>query len=70
VCQAILTLGHTLGLQVIAEGVERRAQAEWLVERGCDFIQGFYAAMPMDVADVIRFMRERKADVATATTAT
>ncbi|MET0256075.1 MAG: EAL domain-containing protein [Luteibacter sp.] len=61
VCQAILTLGHTLGLQVIAEGVERASQATWLIERGCDFIQGFHAAAPMGIDEVIAFMRERRA---------
>ncbi|WP_036113082.1 MULTISPECIES: bifunctional diguanylate cyclase/phosphodiesterase [Luteibacter] len=61
VCEAILTLGHTLGLHVIAEGVERESQAEWLIAHGCDYLQGFHAAMPMSVDDVIVFMQERRA---------
>jgi len=60
VCQAILTLGHTLGLQVIAEGVERAAQSVWLREHGCDQIQGYYVAAPMSLNDVIDFMRDRR----------
>jgi PAS domain S-box-containing protein len=59
VCQAILTLGHTLGLQVIAEGVERAAQSIWLREHGCDFIQGYYVAKPMPLNEVIPFMLGR-----------
>lgn len=60
VCEAIITLGRTLGLQVIAEGVERASQAEWLVAHGCDYLQGYHAAVPMSVDDVIAFLQHRR----------
>jgi PAS domain S-box-containing protein len=60
VCEAIITLGRTLGLQVIAEGVERSSQAQWLIAHGCNFIQGFHAAVPMAVDDVIAFLARRR----------
>jgi diguanylate cyclase (GGDEF)-like protein len=40
-CEAIIVMAHKLGLQVIAEGVETRQQAELLKHAGCDFGQGF-----------------------------
>jgi len=43
---AIITLAHTLGLRVIAEGVETELQLARLVDLGCDDAQGFYFARP------------------------
>jgi diguanylate cyclase (GGDEF)-like protein len=45
--RTILTLGHSLGLRVAAEGVETQAQYDFLVERGCDEAQGFLMSRPM-----------------------
>ena len=47
VVEAILGIGHRLGLSVTAEGVETRAQAQRLRELGCDTIQGFYVGRPV-----------------------
>ena len=47
---AIISLGKALGLKVIAEGVERRAQVQRLKAAGCEFAQGFFFAHPL-VAD-------------------
>lgn len=49
---AIVTMAQALGLQVIAEGVERPSQLAPLIEMGCTRIQGFHFAKPMlpDVA--------------------
>jgi diguanylate cyclase (GGDEF)-like protein len=43
----IVSLAHTLGLKVIAEGVEDDAQVRLLRELGCDQIQGFYVSQPV-----------------------
>ncbi len=45
--QAIISLGKTLRLRVIAEGVERRAQVQRLKSAGCEFGQGFFFARPL-----------------------
>jgi diguanylate cyclase len=45
--QAIITLGHSLGLAVVAEGIEDAGAAEKLRSLGCDVGQGYYFARPM-----------------------
>ena len=47
---SIASLGHSLGLVVTAEGVETRQELDALRELGCDLVQGFHIAKPMDVA--------------------
>jgi EAL domain-containing protein (putative c-di-GMP-specific phosphodiesterase class I) len=44
---AVLGLGASLGLTVVAEGVETKAQSEALVELGCAVGQGFYFSTPL-----------------------
>jgi diguanylate cyclase (GGDEF)-like protein len=52
----VIELAHTLGMKVIAEGVESEAQAEQLKEMGCDRAQGFYFARPLFGEDVPTFL--------------
>jgi diguanylate cyclase (GGDEF)-like protein/PAS domain S-box-containing protein len=47
ITSAIIALAHSLELQVIAEGVETSAQHEFLRERNCDEMQGYYFSRPM-----------------------
>ena len=42
----LITLAHSLGLRVVAEGVETAAQASWLRDIDCDLAQGYYFAKP------------------------
>lgn len=44
---AIVSMAHSLGLPVIAEGVETTEQAEWLLQNNCDFAQGYLYGRPM-----------------------
>jgi diguanylate cyclase (GGDEF)-like protein len=50
ICQTIITLGHNLGLNVIAEGVESKAQFDFLAGIGCDAFQGFYFGYPVEAS--------------------
>ncbi|MGE5504547.1 MAG: putative bifunctional diguanylate cyclase/phosphodiesterase [Actinomycetota bacterium] len=52
IARAIITLGHSLGLAVVSEGVETEAQLAYLRDQGCDAVQGWlYApALPADEA--------------------
>jgi EAL domain-containing protein (putative c-di-GMP-specific phosphodiesterase class I) len=44
--RAVIGMAHSLDLQVIAEGVETRAQWDFLSEHGCDAVQGNYYCAP------------------------
>ena len=54
ISSAVIALGKTLGIRVVAEGVEQRSQFNTLVALGCDEIQGFYFAAPMEAHDFDR----------------
>ncbi|GAU79524.1 EAL domain-containing protein [Fusibacter sp. 3D3] len=45
----MIELSHELGIKVIAEGVETRAQYQILKDRGCDYIQGYYFSKPLSL---------------------
>ncbi len=55
--EAIMGMGHALGLQIIAEGVEMEEQAHLLQEQGCDLLQGFLLARPMQEQAFARFLQ-------------
>ena len=56
---AVVSLGATLKLDVVAEGVEHTEQWERLRELGCDLAQGFLFARPMNGAATLAFLRDR-----------
>ena len=56
VAQAVVGLGHTLNLEVVAEGVETRPQLDLLRQLGCDRIQGFLLSRPLDARGCDRFL--------------
>lgn len=47
VCRSLIQLAHELGMEVVAEGVDKEEQADFLFDEGCDFIQGFYFYRPL-----------------------
>lgn len=57
IVDAIIALSKTLGLRVIAEGIEDKHQLAYLLGKDCDLLQGFYFARPIypeDVPDMLR----------------
>ena len=52
IIKAIIALAKSLSLELIAEGVETEAQKEFLVECGCDHLQGYYYCKPMPADDI------------------
>lgn len=58
ICRALLTLAHTLGLSVVAEGVENPDQYRWLKENGCEHLQGYFIARPEPLSAVIASLQK------------
>lgn len=59
IAEMVVRLGATLGVKVVAEGVENEAQAVALRSLGCDEAQGYWYARPMPPADFIEWMQGR-----------
>ena len=58
VLDALVTIGHSLGLSVVAEGIEEAVQAEYLIAHGCDRLQGFHLARPVPIPDAEALLLE------------
>lgn len=58
IVRAVIQMGHGLGLEVIAEGVENRAQLEFLAAHGCDQIQGYYISQPVSPASFDKLLAQ------------
>lgn len=59
IARTIIGLSQSLGLAVIAEGVETEAQRDFLARHGCDFYQGYFFCPPLGIDALEDFMRER-----------
>lgn len=57
IVQAVISLSHTLGLTVVAEGVETPDEYRHLSARGCDQIQGYYTGRPVPPDEVVGQLR-------------
>jgi len=66
IIHAIVGLAHTLGLQVVAEGVERVAQMELLRGMGCDEVQGYLVARPLSAEGAFARMHGENAPAPTS----
>lgn len=58
IARTILALGHSLGLKVIAEGVETAEQHAFLASLGCDAYQGYYFGRPMMAAALLQHAQD------------
>jgi EAL domain-containing protein (putative c-di-GMP-specific phosphodiesterase class I) len=59
ITRAIIALGNSLGLEIIAEGVENKAQENYLISTGCRHAQGFYYHKPMPESEFLQFLNEK-----------
>jgi len=61
IIEAITSLGHNLGMEVVAEGVETQAQFEFLRSQGCDTVQGYLVGRPMPIVEIENFLQRSAA---------
>ncbi len=57
IARTVITLGHSLNMKVIAEGVENEAQLHFLREHACNEVQGYYFGRPMPPGAIERLLR-------------
>jgi diguanylate cyclase (GGDEF)-like protein/PAS domain S-box-containing protein len=57
IVHAVIALGHTLGLAVVAEGVESWPMAQALIALGVDELQGYWFSRPLAVADFVQWVK-------------
>jgi EAL domain-containing protein (putative c-di-GMP-specific phosphodiesterase class I) len=57
---AIIAMAHSLEIKVIAEGVETLEQQEFLKQRDCDGMQGYYFSKPLSVEDFTRLLKKNQ----------
>jgi len=60
VAQTIITMGHSLGLKIVAEGVETEDQKDFFIEKGSDFLQGFLLSKPLAMKDMEKLLIKNK----------
>lgn len=60
ITRAVISMAHSLGLKVVAEGVETEAQMSFLAANACDEIQGYYLSRPLTVADCSNWLRQAR----------
>ena len=63
----VIAMAHSLGLDVVAEGVETAEQLAFLRTQGCDVVQGYWLAPPLEAGPCMQFVREWPERFATAT---
>jgi predicted signal transduction protein with EAL and GGDEF domain len=59
ICDATISLTHALGLKLVAEGVETEAQLEYLRQRNCDLVQGFFFSKALPSDQIMDYVRTR-----------
>ncbi len=58
IAEATISLAHSLGLHVVAEGVETKEQLEFLHEKGCEQIQGYYFSRPLPMEELYAYIEK------------
>ncbi len=53
---AIIGMAHSLGITVVAEGIEQEAQFNLLRDRGCDLGQGYWFSRPLSPTDMVKLI--------------
>ena len=56
IVRAIIALAHSLGLKVVAEGVETESEYRFLEQNKCNFVQGFWISKPLDFQKMSKYL--------------
>jgi len=56
ITKAIIAIGQSLNLRLIAEGVETKEQKDFLIQNGCHFIQGYYYSRPVPAEEILTLL--------------
>ena len=59
----VISMIKTMGMKIVAEGVEVKDQVDFLASQGCDMIQGYYFAKPMPKDEYLVRMQQVVSDV-------
>lgn len=57
ITKAIIALAKSLNLKLIAEGVETKEQKDFMLENGCEYIQGYYYSKPRPIGEIEKILR-------------
>lgn len=57
--KSLIALCHELKFKVVAEGVEKLEQLNYLIDCKCDYIQGFYFSKPLEINEVLEFLIDK-----------
>ena len=60
ITKEIIQMAHKYDLRVVAEGVEKQEEVDYLKEHGCDLIQGYFFCKPLDENDLIEFIKTKQ----------
>ena len=63
IARTIINLGHSLNLKVIAEGVETKEHEDFLINEGCDEVQGYRYSKPIPAEDLFEFAKNYNGDL-------
>lgn len=66
IAATVIAMAHSLGLKVIAEGVESESQVQWLRDHLCDEIQGYYLSRPVPAAQIMPLLSSPQPLLSTA----
>jgi EAL domain-containing protein (putative c-di-GMP-specific phosphodiesterase class I) len=62
IVETIISMARHLGLHVVAEGVETREQLEFLSDKGCQIVQGYYFSIPLNKQDFRAYLARKVAN--------
>ena len=70
IVKSTIDLGHSMGLKVVAEGVDKAESWQFLAQLGCDLAQGYFVSHPLKAEDIPAWVTRLNAKLETASSAT